>query len=62
MFVFPNKHYVISRVGDYGEDKTRGLQEGEQLSDCPSSTDYDQPASNSSQQISAHYLRFSIAS
>lgn len=34
------------------------LQRGEQLHDCPGSTDYDQPASSSSQQISALYLGF----
>lgn len=35
---------------------------GERLLDCLGSTDYDQPASSSSQQISAHNLRFSTAS
>lgn len=34
------------------------LQRGERLHDCSGPTDYDQPASSSSQQISAHYLGF----
>lgn len=34
------------------------LRRGEQLLDCPGLADYDQPASSSSQQISAHYLGF----
>lgn len=34
------------------------LQRGERLHFVPGLTDYDQPASSSSQQISAHYLGF----